>query len=72
MISLAGAAASIIFVTTKVCLPRQNFCCDKMFVSANVFVATKMILVAAPTNDKMIIQSRSERQEYSPSEICVD
>ena len=57
------AAASIIFVATKVCLSRQNFCRDKvMFVTKNIcrhkrrvlsrqktcFFATKLILVAAP------------------------
>ena len=52
---LAGAATSIIFVATKVCLPRQNFCRDKvMFVATNLswrnscrekrFVATSVFL----------------------------
>ena len=42
------------FVATKVCLPRQNVCHDKiLFVAANTcFVVTKMILGAAPANDK--------------------
>ena len=56
---LVGAATRIIFaatnllrqkmcfVATKVCLPRQNFCChDK------TFAMTKMILEAAHANDK--------------------
>jgi len=60
--SLAGAAATSIifvmtstcllhqnvFVATKVCLPRQKLCHDKI-----MFVATKMILVAASANDKI-------------------
>ena len=60
-LSLAGAAMSIIFVATKVCLPRQKYvCCDKhTFVATkdmfyhdkHVFVATKMILAVAPTCD---------------------
>ena len=52
--SPAGAAISIIFVATntsfvatKVCLPRQNVC--------TTFVATKMILVAAPVNDTPLL-----------------
>ena len=43
IVSLAGAATSIIFVTsvvaTKVCLPRQN-----IFVATKLFVATKTCL----------------------------
>ena len=86
-VSFAGAATSIILVTTKdvfcrdksmlvmtklLCLLRQNillqqkyfvatklcllqqayFCCNKRRVCCNkTFVATKMILVAAPAND---------------------
>ena len=30
-LSLAGDSTSIIFVATKVCLPRQNLCRDKYF-----------------------------------------
>ena len=58
------------FVTTKVRLPRQNFCCDKIFLSRQAyycrdkrrvlsrqtrktFVATKILLVAAPANDSV-------------------
>ena len=48
------------FVATKVCLPRQNFCRDKiMFVykrfclNKHAFVATKIIFVAAPANDSL-------------------
>jgi len=51
------------FVATKLRLSGQNFCCDKYFVVTKmilayivwrqkVFVATKMILVAAPANHK--------------------
>ena len=39
-VSLAGAAASIIFVTTKVCLSRQNFCCC---CAKHIFVVTKVL-----------------------------
>ena len=49
------------FVATKVSLSRQNFCHDKnMFVATKVlsrqkacFVATKIIFVAAPANDRL-------------------
>ena len=47
-ISLAGAATSIIFVPTKVCSSRQNFCHEKrVFVATNIccnesFDATKL------------------------------
>ena len=61
-VSLAGAATSIIFVATKHVFCRQSR--DKiMFVATNtcrdkhVFVATKMILVAAPVNDTCRHQS---------------
>ena len=77
ILSLAGAATSIIFVVTKV-LWRQNYVCrnkiivcdwqivcdkseQKLFVTKNnnchdnFFVATKMILVAAPTSDKISV-----------------
>ena len=61
---IGGAATSIIFVATrqnasfvatKVCLSRQNYVCrDKRFVATNTcFVATKIILVAAPANDSL-------------------
>ena len=33
---------------TKLCLSRERFCCDK------TFVATKMILGAAPANDNRL------------------
>ena len=33
ILSLAGAATSIVFVATKVCLSRRNFCRDKTFVA---------------------------------------
>ena len=42
---MPGAAASIIFVATKVWLLRQNICRDKhFFVKKHVFVATKHVL----------------------------
>ena len=57
-LSLTGPATSIIFVATKVCMPRQNYVCrDKRFVQRfvatkdmfcrvkNVFVATKVTFV---------------------------
>ena len=44
-LSLAGAATSIIFVATK-----DVFCRDKHMFKL-VFVATKIILVAAPANN---------------------
>ena len=56
---LAGVATSIIFVRTNICLSRQN----TSFVATNIlsrqtrgkiFVATKMILLAAPANDSCI------------------
>ena len=57
-VSLAGAATTIIFVSTKV----DNFCRGKhSFVETkdvfcrdkHVFVATKLILVAAPATDSV-------------------
>ena len=57
----------VCLVATKLCLSRQKFCRDKhtfvatkdvfcrkiMFVATNkTFVATKMIIVAAPANDR--------------------
>ena len=61
-VSLAGAATSIIFlsrqtrVATNTCLSRQKYACrDKsMLVVTKVFIATKMILVAAPASDTHI------------------
>ena len=54
------------FVMTKVLLPQQNFCCNKIIFVATkhicsdkTFITTKMILVAAPTND--VIQWMSLR-----------
>jgi len=50
------------FVTTKVLLWQEYFCCDKRHVLSrhtrvccdnHIFVATKMILVAAPANDSL-------------------
>ena len=58
LVSLAGAATSIIFVATKVCLPRQNFCCDKIVCRDKTFDATncdKIMFVAT---------KRLTRQEY--------
>ena len=64
MLSWAGAAISIVFVATKL-LSRQTrvcrdknvfvatkhvFCCDKSMLGA-----TKMILVAAPANDSLLV-----------------
>ena len=64
---LAGAATSTIFVATSACLSRQKhtfvatyFCRDKRRVLSRqtsvcrdeTFIATKMILMAAPTNDR--------------------
>ena len=46
-LSLAGATTSIIFVATSILLSWQKTC----FVVTNAFVATKIILVAAPAND---------------------
>ena len=48
------------FVETNTCLSRQHFCCNKRCVLLrqtrvchdNIFVATKMILVAAPAHDR--------------------
>ena len=47
-LSMVGAATSIIFVATEVCLPRQNFCRDKIFLlrhnvcrDKHTFAATK-------------------------------
>ena len=48
------------FVTTKICLLGQKFCHDKhTFVADSVcrdktFVATKMLLVAAPASDTIL------------------
>ena len=39
-----------LFVVTKISLSRQNICRDR--IRDTCFVATKMILVAAPANDK--------------------
>ena len=51
-INMCLSRQSTPFVATKLCLPRQNFCPDKiMFVTIKYFVVTKMILVAAPAHD---------------------
>ena len=85
-LSLAEAAKSIIFVatkhiccrdknmlvaTTKLCLSRQNVCCEKYLSSQtfccdkhtfvakkDVFDATRIILVAVPANDGGSIRCR--------------
>ena len=52
-----GCSGKLTFVATKMCLFRQNICLDKhAFVVRNIccdkrFVATKMIVMAAPAND---------------------
>ena len=45
-----------VFVTTKVCLSRQNYVCRDKCLSWHdkTFVATKIILVAVPTNDNKV------------------
>ena len=71
-LSSVGAATSIIFVsfvTTKVCLLRQNVCRGKhtfvmakdVFCRDKTFVATKMILEAAPASDSIL-----------PSPLCTE
>ena len=63
----------IMFVTTKICLSRQAyFYWDKRRVlSRQTFVKTKMILVAAPTNDSnlhyILNGQQSKRKRFFPS-----
>ena len=57
-----------IFVATNIFLLRQNFCRDKhtfvatkdVFFQKTCFVATKIILVAAPANDSLLLACLSE------------
>ena len=64
----------IMFVATNIILSRQKFCCGKqVFYHDKTFVATKMALVAAPTNDKRLLATIHEKQSiilYSHSQRC--
>ena len=70
-LSLAGAATSIIIVTTKVCLTRPNVCHDK-----HNFVATKVSLRQAYfCRDKHVFLSRQkyacrDKHVFLATHIC--
>ena len=81
-ISLAGAATSIIFVVTnmylclswqntsfvmtKVCLPRQNVCHDKI-----MFVGTKVLLRQKTCYVFVVTKISLSGQNYVVTEICL-
>ena len=53
LVSLAGASTTTIFVATK-----RVYCDKTCLLRQNVFVATKIVVVAAPDNDSLGLVTR--------------